>query len=115
MPASFYLRLLALDGSEPVVDAVRRTADVSAPSSPSTPRPAGRCATSAAAGTSISADALALLRRIVGGDLAAVLREADPPGRGRGDGARPGSDRVALRATPALAALGGAARPAAER
>ena len=33
-------------------------------------------------GTALSAVALALLRRVVGGELASVLRESDPPGAG---------------------------------
>jgi len=42
----------------------------------------GTLCSSCRSGTSISADALRLIRRILGGDLASVLRDVAPPGGG---------------------------------
>ncbi len=79
VPPSFFFKLLAYDGSEPQIDEcvscgspgplVSFDAEVGGALCPSCRR-----------GRSLSADALHLLRRILGGDLAAVLREDNPPG-----------------------------------
>ena len=81
VPASFYLRLLALDGSEPVVDecvtcgrAGRLVAFDAAVG--------GTLCAQDRSGHALSPAGLDLIRRIVGGDLAGVLRGAPPPGAG---------------------------------
>ena len=61
---------------------------------PSTWWPAARCAGRTAAGVTMSPDALVLLRRILGGELAAVLSGPPPPG----------ADEVAELATEAMEA-----------
>ena len=79
VPASFYLRLLALDGSAPVVEACvecGRTAPLVAFDAESGGVRCDRCRQ----GRALSAEGLALLRRVLGGELAQVLRESDPPG-----------------------------------
>ncbi len=79
VPAAFYARLLALDGLALVLDACVNCGRVE-------PLVAFDAATGGALcpecrrGRPLSAPALALLRRITGGDLANVLREEDPPG-----------------------------------
>jgi DNA repair protein RecO (recombination protein O) len=81
VPAAFFLRLLAHDGSEPVV-----TECVSC----ATPGPlvafdaaaGGASCAACRSGRPISPDALALLRRLLGGELAAVLAEGSPRGAG---------------------------------
>lgn len=81
VPTSFYFKLLALDGSGPVVDAcvncARDTALVAFDA-----QVGGALCADCRSGVSISPDALTLVRRIVGGDLAAVLREEVPAGAG---------------------------------
>ena len=47
-----------------------------------TPRSAAPSAPSVESGTSISPEALTLVRRILGGELASVLKEQSPPGAG---------------------------------
>jgi DNA repair protein RecO (recombination protein O) len=81
VPASFFFRLLALDGSAPVVDLCVNCG-----------RPGPLVAFDAAIGgtlcdqcrqgVALSSAALALIRRMLGGDLASVLRESPPPGAG---------------------------------
>ena len=81
VPTSFYFKLLAHDGSEPVVDACvncGRTGPLVAFDA----QVGGTLCPDCRSGTSISPEALALVRRILGGDLAAVLREEPPPGAG---------------------------------
>jgi DNA repair protein RecO (recombination protein O) len=81
IPASFFFRLLALDGSEPVVDVCVNCGR---------PEPlvafdagvGGTLCDNCRQGLSLSRDALALIRRMLGGDLASVLRETPPPGAG---------------------------------
>ena len=81
VPASFFLRLLALDGSEPVVDVCVNCGR---------PEPlvafdagvGGTLCDNCRQGLSPSRDALMLIRRMLGGDLASVLRESPPPGAG---------------------------------
>ena len=81
VPASFFLRLLAYDGSAPVFDACvncgRREPLVAFDAA------IGGClCPQCRSGRPLSPDALELLRRITGGDLAAVLRAEEPPGAG---------------------------------
>lgn len=81
VPTSFYFKLLAHDGSEPVVDACvncGRTGPLVAFDA----QVGGTLCPDCRSGTSISPEALALVRRILGGDLAAVLRDEPPPGAG---------------------------------
>ena len=81
VPASFYFKLLAHDGSEPVVDACvncGRTGPLVAFDA----QVGGTLCPDCRSGTSISPEALALVRRILQGDLAAVLRDEPPPGAG---------------------------------
>jgi len=81
VPASFFFRLLALDGSEVVVEECVNCGR-SGPLVAFDASVGGTLCDQCRHGTAISPPALALLRRVVGGDLAAVLREADPPGAG---------------------------------
>jgi len=81
VPASFYLRLLALDGSEPVVDACVNCGRTE-PLVSFDAAVGGTLCPNCRSGQPLSGDGLALLRRILGGDLAAVLSEAAPPGAG---------------------------------
>ena len=81
VPASFFLRLLALDGSEPVVD-VCVNCGKSAPLVAFDAQIGGTLCDNCRQGAALSPAALTLLRRVVGGDLAGVLREVNPPGAG---------------------------------
>lgn len=81
VPASFYLRLLALDGSEPVVDACVNCGRLS-PLVAFDAEVGGTLCSTCRQGTALSLEALELLRRVLGGDLASVLRQADPRGAG---------------------------------
>lgn len=81
VPASFYLRLLALDGSEPVVDACVNCGRLS-PLVAFDAEVGGTLCSTCRQGTAMSVEALELLRRVLGGDLASVLRQADPRGAG---------------------------------
>lgn len=81
VPASFYFRLLALDGSEPVVDACVNCGKSGPLVSFDAPT-GGTLCSDCRQGVSLSPDALALIRRMVGGDLATVLREENPRGAG---------------------------------
>jgi DNA repair protein RecO (recombination protein O) len=81
VPASFYLRLLALDGSAPVLDACVECGREFPLVAFDAETGGVRCA-SCRRGRALSPEALALVRRIAGGDLATVLREVDPPGAG---------------------------------
>jgi DNA repair protein RecO (recombination protein O) len=81
VPASFFFKLLALDGSQPVVDGcvncgregplVFFDAEVG-----------GTLCANCRSGHPLSSDALGLIRRILGGDLAQVLHEPSPRGSG---------------------------------
>lgn len=81
VPASFYLRLLALDGSAPVVERCVNCGRDS-PLVAFDAEEGGTLCDQCRRGTSLSKEALALLRRVLGGELAGVLRESDPPGAG---------------------------------
>lgn len=81
VPASFYFRLLALDGSEPVVD-VCVNCGRKGPLVAFDAQIGGTLCDECRQGVALSPDALTLIRRVVGGDLAGVLREANPPGAG---------------------------------
>ncbi len=81
VPASFYFRLLALDGSEPVVGACVNCGRAG-PLVSFDAQTGGTLCSDCRQGVSLSQDALALIRRMVGGDLATVLREENPRGAG---------------------------------
>jgi len=81
VPASFYFRLLALDGSEPVV-ALCVNCGRSGPLVAFDAQIGGTLCDECRQGVALSNDALVLIRRVVGGDLATVLREESPPGAG---------------------------------
>lgn len=81
VPASFFLRLLALDGSAPVVDACVNCGR-EGPLVAFDAQVGGTLCAQCRQGAALSPAGLALLRRVTGGDLAAVLREVDPPGAG---------------------------------
>lgn len=81
VPASFYFRLLALDGSEPVVD-VCVNCGREGPLVAFDAQIGGTLCDECRQGVALSPDALTLIRRVVGGELAGVLREANPPGAG---------------------------------
>jgi DNA repair protein RecO (recombination protein O) len=79
VPAAFFLKFLAYDGSEPLLE---ECAGCGSPG-PFYAFDAGiggvLCET-CRRGTPLSSDTYSLLVRILGGDLAGVLREAEPPG-----------------------------------
>jgi DNA repair protein RecO (recombination protein O) len=81
VPSSFYFRLLALDGSEPVVD-VCVNCGRPGPLVAFDAQIGGTLCDECRQGVALSNDALVLIRRVVGGDLANVLRETNPPGAG---------------------------------
>lgn len=81
VPASFFFKLLAHDGSEPVVDVCVNCASVG-PLVSFDAQVGGTLCANCRSGHSLSADALSLIRRILGGDLAHVLREPSPPAQG---------------------------------
>jgi DNA repair protein RecO (recombination protein O) len=81
VPSSFYFKLLTLDGSGPVVD-VCVNCGRDRPLVAFDAEVGGTLCGDCRSGTSISTDALALIRRIMRGDLAAVLREESPAGAG---------------------------------
>lgn len=79
--SSFFLRLLAYDGSEPVVDFCVNC-ESPGPLVAFNAEVGGTLCASCRSGTALSADALGLIRRILGGELAGVLREESPRGAG---------------------------------
>lgn len=81
VPASFYFKLLAHDGSEPVVDCCVNCEKVGPLVSFDAQMGGTLCAV-CRSGLSLSPDGLTLIRRILGGDLAGVLREQSPVGAG---------------------------------
>lgn len=81
VPAAFYLKLLALDGSAPhLEDCVNcgRSADLVAFDA----EVGGVLCSSCRTGRALSSEALSLLRRLLGGELASVLSDAAPRGAG---------------------------------
>ncbi len=81
VPASFFLRLLAYDGSAPVLDACV-SCGREEPLVAFDAAVGGVLCAQCRSGRALSSDGLSLLRRIAGGDLATVLREVDPVGAG---------------------------------
>lgn len=79
IPAAFYLRLLALDGSEPVVDECVNCGSPG-PLVAFNAQSGGALCRNCRSGLNLSAEALGLLRQILGGNLAGVLSESDPAG-----------------------------------
>ena len=79
VPASFFLRLLALDGSAPVVECCV-TCGTLGPLVAFDAQIGGTLCAEHRSGHALTGDGLALVRRIVGGELAAVLREETPAG-----------------------------------
>ncbi|HTT58853.1 MAG TPA: DNA repair protein RecO [Acidimicrobiales bacterium] len=81
VPASFFFRLLSLDGSEPVVDVCvncGREDDLVAFDA----GVGGTLCRNCRQGAALSPDALVLIRRMLGGDLGNVLRDEPPAGAG---------------------------------
>lgn len=81
IPATFFLRLLALDGSAPVLEACVNCQSVG-PLVAFDAQAGGVLCGACRRGNSLSAAALELMRRVTGGDLAALLRESNVPGAG---------------------------------
>jgi DNA repair protein RecO (recombination protein O) len=81
VPASFFFKLLILDGSGPVVESCVNCGRVS-PLVSFDAQVGGALCSNCRSGLSLSPDALTLIRRILGGDLGAVLKEPLPPGAG---------------------------------
>jgi len=81
VPASFFFKLLSHDGSEPVVDRCVNCGS-EGPLVAFNAQVGGTLCVNCRSGHSISHDALVLIRRILGGDLAAVLRERSTAGAG---------------------------------
>jgi DNA repair protein RecO (recombination protein O) len=81
IPAAFFLKLLVLDGSEPMVDECVSCGSPG-PLVAFDAEVGGALCANCRSGRAISASALDLLRRLLGGDLATVLRAEDPPGAG---------------------------------
>jgi DNA repair protein RecO (recombination protein O) len=81
VPASFYLKLLALDGSQPVFDSCV-SCGVDGPLVAFDASAGGTLCANCRSGRSMSPEALTLMRRIVGGELANVLRESSVSGEG---------------------------------
>lgn len=79
--ASFFFRLLSYDGSEPVVQFCVNC-ESPGPLVSFNAEVGGTLCANCRSGTAISPNALQLIRRILGGDLASVLHEDNPPGSG---------------------------------
>jgi DNA repair protein RecO (recombination protein O) len=79
VPAAFFLRLLAHDGSEPVVNECVNCASPGPLVSFDAAAGGALCA-NCRSGRPVSPEAIALLQRILGGGLGEVLRETNPPG-----------------------------------
>ena len=79
--ASFFFKLLAYDGSEPVVDYCVNCESLG-PLVAFNAEVGGTLCANCRSGSALSGEALLLIRRILGGDLASVLREDTPPGSG---------------------------------
>jgi DNA repair protein RecO (recombination protein O) len=81
VPAAFALRLLALDGSAPVVDECVNCGRPG-PLVAFDAQVGGTLCANCRMGRPLSPEGLTLMRRLVGGELGAVLRERDPAGAG---------------------------------
>lgn len=81
VPASFFLRLLALDGSAPVLEECVNCGRAG-PLVAFDAGAGGALCDQCRRGEAISAAALDLMRRVTGGDLGAVLREREVPAAG---------------------------------
>jgi DNA repair protein RecO (recombination protein O) len=81
VPASFFFKLLAHDGSEPVVDRCVNC-ERAGPLVAFDAAMGGTLCAQCRSGVSISPEALELVRRILGGDLANVLKQEPPLGAG---------------------------------
>jgi len=81
VPASFFLRLLALDGSEPVVDSCVNCLS-SGPLVAFNAEVGGTLCANCRSGVSLSPDALAILQAVSQGQLATVLRRENLAGAG---------------------------------
>ena len=81
VPAAFFFKLLVHDGSEPVVDCCVNCGR-EGPLVAFDAKEGGALCAACRSGHSLSPEGLALIRRILGGDLAGVLSEDDPPGAG---------------------------------
>ena len=79
VPAAFYLKLLVLDGSAPQLDECVNCAAVEGLVSFDA-EVGGALCYDCHRGRPLSNDALQLMRRLLGGDLAGVLSEVSPPG-----------------------------------
>ena len=79
VPAAFYLKLLAHDGSEPVLEHCVNCQSVG-PLVAFDAEIGGALCQGCRSGQALGTDALALMRRILGGELSAVLRESEPVG-----------------------------------
>jgi DNA repair protein RecO (recombination protein O) len=79
--ASFFLKLLAYDGSEPVVDQCANCASPG-PLVAFNAEVGGMLCANCRSGVAISREAHALVTRILNGQLASVLRESAPEGAG---------------------------------
>jgi DNA repair protein RecO (recombination protein O) len=81
VPAAFFLKLMVHDGSEPLV-AQCASCGSAGPLVAFDAEIGGALCPNCRAGRSLSEPGLDLLRRLLGGDLAAVLREPSPEGAG---------------------------------
>lgn len=81
VPAAFVFRLLALDGSAPVVDECVNCGRAG-PLVAFDAQIGGTLCANCRMGRSLSPEGLTLIRRLVGGELGSVLRERDPAGAG---------------------------------
>jgi DNA repair protein RecO (recombination protein O) len=81
VPTSFFLRLLAHDGSSPVVTSCVNCGSPG-PLVAFNAEVGGTLCSACRSGVTVSPVAVGLLQRILGGELAAVLRERDPEGAG---------------------------------
>jgi DNA repair protein RecO (recombination protein O) len=79
VPAAFFLRLLALDGSAPVLDCCVNCGSPG-PLVAFQAQVGGALCRDCRSGAALTSDALTLLQRISGGDLAAVLAEEPAEG-----------------------------------
>lgn len=81
VPAAFFLKLLALDGSEPLLDCCVNCSS-EGPLVAFDAAQGGTTCRDCRSGRQISSEALVVMQRMMGGDLAGVLREANPAGAG---------------------------------